>query len=518
MSAPPSPHIGLATLDKAAIRKRDRPPALAIVSSDPKAVSDGEVRYEHPDGNHDNDSDARQPQFRVSPAEESQYPVTESESEIPRSASATSSLALDPYYFGMPSREQSPALHNICTAQVSTTPDTRQISEPVTPARDPGRIDRKGLIGVGELATPRWVRGPRYGQDEDDENDEEGIDDDEDDDDDGDELLVAEIENDGPDSPWTIEAVNSGSDEKDEPTEVRPVVRTIRTRPSMTEESGGEEILYPRHTLNLSKQSISSELLSAHEESPLPSPSSELPPIEPESILQTSPPSAFAPLRTSKKRTSDEFEFDDAGTLVTKSPGILGRSKEKGKEERTSTRKHLSLGVGVPSSMATPRDKGKERQRDTVGLSPGATPRANTAGRIDRHLRQTSASSSSSAHADALAATRRVHPTDFSHLPPSPSSSSIKQFLYHAANNVLPLRPSSRDATVAHSLLRGAQEGWSSMEDEATVEVLRKLDGLSGKGARARASVGSVSRSTSRPASLSRPGTPATLQDVSTGT
>src|SRR6202034_3425695 len=106
-----------------------------------------------------------------------------------------------------------------------------------------------------------------------------------------------------------------------------------------------------------------------------------------------------------------------------------------------------------------------------------------------------------------------VHTTDFSHLPPSPSSSSIQQFLQHtiSANSAAaPLHQSSRDASghsanVAHSLLRGTQEGWSGMDDETTAEALRKLDGLSGKGARARASVGSLSRSTS----LSRPGTPA---------
>lgn len=284
----------------------------------------------------------------------------------------------------------------------------------------------------------------------------------------------------------------------------------------MAEESGGEEILYPRnvHPVDPSSQSALSEPLSAHEESPLPSPSSELPPIEPERILQTSPPSAFTPLQGARKRKSDEFELDDAGTLITKHSVTLGGTKEKGKEERPSARKHRSLGVGIPSSMATPRDKGKERQRDTIQLSPGATPKANAGGRIEKHLRQTSASSSSSAHADALAATRRVHTTDFSHLPPSPSSSSIQQFLHHHATS---LRPSSRGAsthastTVAHSLLRGAQEGWSSMDDEVTAEALRKLDGLSGKSARARASLGSVSRSTShsRPASLSRPGTPA---------
>jgi len=219
-------------------------------------------------------------------------------------------------------------------------------------------------------------------------------------------------------------------------------------------------------------------------------------------------------MRKAKKRSSDEFEIDNAGTLVAKRSIPSGGSKDKGKDEKTSSRKHRSLVVGVPPTVVSPRDKGKERRRDTIGLSPGATPKASAAGRTDKHVRQISASSSSSSHADALSASRRVHTTDFSHLPPSPSSSSIQQFLQHAtsaANSaVTALRPSSRDASshsanVAHSLLRGTQEGWSGMDDEATAEALRKLDGLSGKGARTRASVGSLSRSTS----LSRPGTPA---------
>lgn len=130
--------------------------------------------------------------------------MADSETEIPRSASATSSL--DPYYFGTTSRENSPALPNVYTSKESTTPETRHINEPTTPARDPAGIDRKGLIGVGELATPRWGRPPQ--QDLDDEEREEI--------EDGNRLGAADEDQDGPDSPWTIEAVNSESDEKDE--------------------------------------------------------------------------------------------------------------------------------------------------------------------------------------------------------------------------------------------------------------------------------------------------------------
>ena len=115
--------------------------------------------------------------------------------------SATSSL--DPYYFGTTSRENSPALANVYTSKESTTPETRHLNEPTTPARDPAGIDRKGLIGVGELATPRWGRPPQQDLEDEEVEDANG-------------LEAADDEIDGPDSPWTIEAVNSESDEKEE--------------------------------------------------------------------------------------------------------------------------------------------------------------------------------------------------------------------------------------------------------------------------------------------------------------
>jgi hypothetical protein len=69
----------------------------------------------------------------------------------------------------------------------------RRVTEPITPARDPASIDRRGLVGVGELATPRWTRAPRVDDDEDQvdlafNNDNR------------------DYEREHPDSPWTIEA------------------------------------------------------------------------------------------------------------------------------------------------------------------------------------------------------------------------------------------------------------------------------------------------------------------------
>jgi dual specificity tyrosine-phosphorylation-regulated kinase 2/3/4 len=149
-----------------------------------------------------------------------------------------------------------------------------------------------------------------------------------------------------------------------QPTEVIPVVRTIRPRPSMTSESGGEEILYPRniHAMDISKHPLPSDPLKPHEESPFPSPS-ELPPIESEPPLHHAPPSAFAPMRKAKKRSSDEFEIDNAGILVIKHDVSSGGPKDKGKDEKVSARKHRSLGVGVSSNVVSSREKGKERRR-----------------------------------------------------------------------------------------------------------------------------------------------------------
>lgn len=210
--------------------------------------------------------------------------------------------------------------------------------------------------------------------------------------------------------------------------------------------------------------------------------------------LATPPTSFVSPMRGARKRTSEEFELDLNGVLTSKHASSTS-PKEK---DKTSVRRHRSLGVGIPSATS-PREKVKERRRDTLSVNV-------------KHTRQTSASSSSSSHGETLHS-RRVHTTDFSHLPPSPSSSNIQQFLRHRDSGSTSLHHvSQRDsqqsthsvAHVAHSLLRGTQEGWSDLDDQATVEALRKLDGISGRSARARSSIGGHSRV----GSSSRPSTP----------
>lgn len=79
---------------------------------------------------------------------------------LPPSRSASASSSLDPYYFREPSPDSFlPSLPPL--PQTATTPDQPPINEPVTPAKNPASIDRRGLVGVGELATPRWTKSER---------------------------------------------------------------------------------------------------------------------------------------------------------------------------------------------------------------------------------------------------------------------------------------------------------------------------------------------------------------------
>ena len=135
----------------------------------------------------------------------------------PRSPSATSSL--DPYYFGISTPPESPIPPLPTNALLPKTPDmSTTVHEPVTPGKDPASIDRRGLIGVGELATPRWTRRERQHQELDREFLDSQVDELPEEEEDN-EIQVpsqGEYEKDMPDSPWTIEAIDGEGDEQNE--------------------------------------------------------------------------------------------------------------------------------------------------------------------------------------------------------------------------------------------------------------------------------------------------------------
>ena len=128
---------------------------------------------------------------------------TTTEDRPSRSASVAS--ALDSYYFGIGSPSESPVPPaSSASTHLSVTPDHPFLSEPQTPARN---IDRRGLVGVGELATPRWSRGDNsYYQvtPEEAENYQPNT------------PAGQEERADAPDSPWTIEAIDGEGSGKEE--------------------------------------------------------------------------------------------------------------------------------------------------------------------------------------------------------------------------------------------------------------------------------------------------------------
>ncbi|KAF9452805.1 hypothetical protein P691DRAFT_659930 [Macrolepiota fuliginosa MF-IS2] len=445
------------------------------------------------------------------------------EQELPPSRSASASSSLDPYYFGFPSPSDSPLPSLPPLPQTASTPDQLPINEPITPARNPANIDRRGLVGVGELATPRWTRSERAGETDDGDCFSPSFDD------------VEVLGNEDPrddesDSPWTIEAVDGEISDKEDVCDFYaylpsltppPPPKLLRNRPSIAEESGGEEILYPRNLggsgPEITKSGKGARLSFSARMDPLEDDTPRVARSQDRLLnldtLPTSPPSSFTPARRAKKRSSDEFEMDQHGVFVSKRAGSGSASSDKASDEKTaSVRKHRSLNVST-SSVTSPRDgKTRDRRRESLGLSISAMSKLVSSSQktTERHSRQLSAGSTSSALTDA----RRVQNADFSHLPPSPASSSIQHLLKQSAgkSHTPPLSSSSKDSSsqmaspsVAHSLLRGTQEGWSALDDEATAEALRKLDGLTGKTARARASVGSFGRASGS----SRPVTPA---------
>lgn len=126
----------------------------------------------------------------------------------------SSTSCLDPYYFSTQSPSDSPAQDS---THPSVTPETRTHNNsvsPLTPARDPANIDRNGLVGVGELSTPRWGKLIRHAEENpgDDDDNSLGVLQEED----STEVVVPNGEPDGPDSPWTIEAVDGELDEQDQ--------------------------------------------------------------------------------------------------------------------------------------------------------------------------------------------------------------------------------------------------------------------------------------------------------------
>ncbi len=222
-------------------------------------------------------------------------------------------------------------------------------SEPYTPARDPASIDRNGLVGVGELHTPRWSKSVSYSFNVPGRED-EGV-----------SSPPVEAPDDGRGTPWTIEAVDGeeGEESQNDAPHAQYFAPGLHARPSIADESGGEEILYPRKPWHMGDatgpftQDLRPSPAQIRADSPIPA--------VPTSLARSG--SLVSPTRKARKRTSGEMSTDFSDSL----PSSLSRSNTTG-----SSRKHRSL-VGSTSLSTGPLiTKARERRRGgSVRLGSG---------------------------------------------------------------------------------------------------------------------------------------------------
>ncbi|PVF99135.1 hypothetical protein CPB86DRAFT_784142 [Serendipita vermifera] len=457
----------------------------------------------------------------------------------PSLGSMTSQSTLDPYYFtatiAAPVISSTPEPPMPQTNSASTAMNPPIPNEPKTPAINPSSIDRGGLIGVGDLTTPRWtsranltgrsqprqdgLSGPSEMEENEDGSTIEAF------------TIASHDQQDNDidrSSPWTIEAVDES--DTNEPssyivpspppipvanpespapktTYVPAEPRSVRSKRSV-EESAGEEILYPR-TLSKSRGQSDSAQASPYATASKVSSASESA-VSHSLLSHKNSASVSSTPRRHRKRASEDTSPQGSSVMG-------GFSPMSSPKDETHVRRHRSLGVSPPAlppvsqQRDLDRDRARERRRQDATNSVMTPTRSNSTskdhGHRERHARRSSASSSNGQIVE-LSHSRRTH--DFSHLPPSPSSTALQHILKNTTVNhggtpsPLPAQGSvGSSSSVAHSLLRGTQEGWSGLDDSATAEALRKLDGISGRSLRARSSVISVASKSS-----SRPGTP----------
>lgn len=382
----------------------------------------------------------------------------------------------------------------------------------------PAEIDREALVGVGDLTTPRWTQFTRFTTEKNTQNELADMS--------FNQQLVSQdadghSDEDLPGSPWTIEAIDGDVDALEVGSNRRTVcihslffvqdtvtrVLPRRSQQSLADESQEEEIVYPRkmgagaiadqHAPNGDSTKVSSST-SLHDSL------SRLPIASAGSLkkLVLNDVVSEAPRLHASNDFTSQIAPDDRKELVK--AGI-------------PTRKHHSTGLSISPQTSSSRLKSADRKKDespsehSTGLKPPK--------RSEKHSRHGSLSSSSHDVGERRQRRSRIGADG----PIISASASPLHNKLRTKNSVEPVSPAAafeesvpsvsstrlverelrNSPSVAHSLLRGTQEGWSALDDEATVEALRKLDGLSGL-SRARASVGS----TKRVSTHSRPATP----------
>ncbi|WVR09553.1 hypothetical protein IAU60_006622 [Kwoniella sp. DSM 27419] len=315
------------------------------------------------------------------------------------------------------------------------TPDSAAFPIPsaMSPERpDPSAIDRRALIGVGELATPRWTAsgGSHHAR--------------------------------TPSMPFSLDYKQTIPMSGDRQQSGRLASSAVWDRP----EASGYTVPRP-------------------------------PPKSPQRdrVASATP---FLPTDTFTLGSLANFNFDSS------MEGALAASLSMPPGTSYPTTSPLS-----PNS-ARARMYARRQERAEANLAAGASTEMQQSNRVNRDQRKTPPSTARHSSHDII---KQFAPKNFAHLPPSPSSASINQFLKgsNSVGNLTNTPPTSASAVQFSKVQRADSQQLKSVPSDPMMdEALRKLDGLGtpGKKNRGRISTGGTSNT-------SRPGTPPKTKKLS---
>ena len=387
---------------------------------------------------------------------------------------------------------------------------------------DPSNIDRRGLIGVGELATPRW-NSSGLGHSRTPSLPHNAI---------------------SPPMPAPVDRMQVGSAPRDWGQREAGLGLGVGQMGRVAEESPAKDVQRARHQ----SMSISP---------PRPAPTSR--------VSQTQPNTAQDDLEFANLMGSfDDFEFDasmsaalalslaipdekspsgplaSAVTSPVTSPTTANAPKPPGPVQTASFTSQPDTGSpGSARSRIYARRAEREKERDRVSqsyytttlssnLSPPHSADSSTFRRDSRKTPPVKEKENRYHQSPSHDILKHFAPKDFSHLPPSPSSASINQFLRGSVSNnnfgavgtgnTPPgLSPSAsyftqptRDNRGSYMPAADSQKtlnagSWSREVDADTAEALRKLDGLGSTPGKTK---GKQKLSTGASSITSRSGTP----------
>ncbi|CED82604.1 kinase-like protein [Phaffia rhodozyma] len=398
---------------------------------------------------------------------------------------------------------------------------------PMTPdPPSPSTIDRRGLVGVGELTTPRWANkvgstidwspNPRL------------------------RAASSKLEEThgwehNPDQEMEqISTDRESRSSKGEPSGVESREARAERKTRRFEDDQGQHVLPICDIFETeSSQTTPGSSHYTSEQPPRTPPSS-----SPQVTLSVSSPShhrllhnkqgtspnigqgSFSPKRFTtgghKRELSDQFAEDRWGSEGESHLEELAEKENQGVSDSAlsiglSTKHSIESLSPSPLSSAQPSPGGnsilkRESRRTSEGfqLHPSPHPFGSTDSRRFRERERSGTGSSNSGRpisnpsSPAHEIVRQFsHPNDFSHLPPSPSTSSIKKLLRQGSNSnihndssdqpPLPPLPNSLPSPKkqdhfrmdsAHSSSGLSQQNPSKVVDPETLEALRKLDGI----------------------------------------